>query len=218
LSGLLVKSAQQMVVTAQDLKVAGIEVPLFVGGAALTRKFTATRIAAEYGGLTLYAKDAMDGLDLANQLFSAPTREALVERVRREQATLVASAAGGAEPAPATAAPMPARRLERVAVPAPPDLERHVLRDVPLSHVFPYLNLQMLYGKHLGLRGLVERLLESGDAKALELREYVRSHALQARAIECAEACAEMLHARLRTLWGSPDSPELSIAGKLKAR
>src|SRR5207249_1261899 len=73
----------------------------------------------------------------------------------------------------ATAAPMPARRLERVAVPAPPDLERHVLRDVPLSHVFPYLNLQMLYGKHLGLRGLVERLLESGDAKALELREIV---------------------------------------------
>src|SRR5205814_3624603 len=79
LSGLLVKSAQQMVVTAQDLKAAGIDIPLFVGGAALTKKFTATRIAAEYGGLTLYAKDAMDGLDLANQLFSALTREGLAE-------------------------------------------------------------------------------------------------------------------------------------------
>jgi len=63
LSGLLVKSAHQMVVTAQDLRVAAIEIPLFVGGAALTRKFAATRIAAEYGGLTLYAKDAMEGLD-----------------------------------------------------------------------------------------------------------------------------------------------------------
>jgi len=31
----------------------------------------------------------------------------------------------------------------------------------------------MLYGKHLGLRGLVERLLESGDTKALELKEIV---------------------------------------------
>src|SRR3989338_1249703 len=90
LSGLLVKSAQQMVVTAQDLLVAGIDIPLFVGGAALTKKFTATRIAPEYGGLTLYARDAMDGLDLANQLFSAVTREALVERVRREQAALAA--------------------------------------------------------------------------------------------------------------------------------
>src|SRR5207253_1896041 len=47
LSGLLVKSAQQLVVTAQDLRVAGIDIPLFVGGAALTKKFTATRIAAE---------------------------------------------------------------------------------------------------------------------------------------------------------------------------
>ncbi|HSB40557.1 MAG TPA: homocysteine S-methyltransferase family protein, partial [Methylomirabilota bacterium] len=92
LSGLLVKSAQQMVITAQDLRAAGIEAPLFVGGAALTRKFTATRIAAEYGGLTLYAKDAMDGLDLANRLFSATTREALIERVRAEQAALRAGA------------------------------------------------------------------------------------------------------------------------------
>ena len=310
LSGLLVKSAQQMVVTAQDLRVAAIEIPLFVGGAALTKKFAATRIAAEYGGLTLYAKDAMEGLDLANQLFSAPTREALVARIRREQAGLAASAAGALEPAPVPAAPAP-RRLERVAVLAPPDLERHVLRDVPLIHLYPYLNLQMLYGKHLGVRGLVERLLEAGDPKVLEVHEivealkrdavghgllkahgvyrwyraraagdtvtlfdgsgreaarfefprqkdggrlcladyvrddaddylalfavtcgagvrelasawkdrgeYVRSHALQALAIECAEAFAEMLHSRLRTLWGFPDPPDLTISEKLKA-
>ena len=50
LSGLLVKSAQQMVTTAEDLRAAGIEVPLLVGGAALTRNFTATRIARAYGG------------------------------------------------------------------------------------------------------------------------------------------------------------------------
>jgi 5-methyltetrahydrofolate--homocysteine methyltransferase len=169
----------------------------------------------------------------------------------------------------------------------------------------------MLYGKHLGLRGSVVRLLEDGDPKAVELREvveglkseaaregllrvhavyqwfgaraagetltllgpggepvagftfprqaagerlcltdyvgedrddwvalfavtagggvreraeackqrgeYLRSHALQALAIECAEAAAEWLHARLRTLWGFPDPSELSIADKLKA-
>jgi 5-methyltetrahydrofolate--homocysteine methyltransferase len=311
LSGLLVKSAQQMVATAQDLRAAAIEIPLFVGGAALTRKFAATRIAAEYGGLTVYAKDAMEGLDLANQLFAAPTRDALVARIRREQADLVATADGSSQtaPAPPTSAPPP--RLTRVAVPTPPDLERHVLRDVPLVQLYPYLNLQMLYGKHLGLRGLVERLLDAGDPKAREVHEiveelkhdavagglirahgvyrwyrarsagdtvalfdasgsaaatfqfprqpggerlcladfvrddaddylalfavtcgggvralaaelkdrgeYVRSHALQALAIECAEAFAEMLHSRLRTLWGFPDAPELPISEKLKA-
>jgi len=310
LSGLLVKSAQQMVVTAQDLRVAGVDIPLFVGGAALTRKFTATRIAAEYGGVTLYAKDAMDGLDLANRLFSAVSRDALLERLRAEQAALVAGAAEAAPARPAAPAERPAG-VPSVEPPAPPDLERHVVRDVPLTHVYPYLNLQMLYGKHLGLRGSVVRLLEEGEAKAVELREvvealkreaaregllhvhavyqwfrarasgetltllgsggepvggftfprqpggerlcltdyvradrddwvalfavtagggvreraeawkqhgeYLRSHALQALAIECAEAAAEWLHARLRTLWGFPDPPELSIADKLKA-
>src|SRR5262245_2414430 len=140
LSGLLVKSAQQMVVTAQDLRAAGVEVPLFVGGAALTRKFTATRIASEYGGLTLYAKDAMDGLDLANRLFSATTREALVEHLRAEQESLRAAGDGGEAPAvEARPAAPPRSAVSRiVSVPAPPDLELHVLRDVPLSHVFPY--------------------------------------------------------------------------------
>ena len=171
LSGLLVKSAQQMVVTAQDLKNAGIDIPLFVGGAALTRKFTATRIAPQYGGLTLYARDAMDGLDLANQLFSPGTRDALVARIGREQATLAAADGAGdgrASGRPATAVERP--RIAKAEVKEPPDLELHVLREIPLAHIFPYLNLQMLLGKHLGLRGLVGRLLEEGDARALELR------------------------------------------------
>src|SRR5207248_3424674 len=59
LSGLLVKSAQQMVTTASDLKDAGIEIPLLVGGAALSAKFTQTKIAPSYGKAVCYAKDAM---------------------------------------------------------------------------------------------------------------------------------------------------------------
>jgi 5-methyltetrahydrofolate--homocysteine methyltransferase len=315
LSGLLVKSAQQMVITAQDLRAAGVEIPLFVGGAALTRKFTATRIATEYGGLTLYAKDAMDGLDLANRLFSATTRDALIERVRAEQEALRAGV-DAVETAPAAApAGHPARSaVSRAApIPTPPDLAPHVLRSVPLTHIFPYLNLQMLLGRHLGLKGSVGRLLEQGDPKAVEINavvtglereavekgllqanglyrfyeaaaagddlllfdggvevarfhfprqpagerlcladyvseqgsgetdyvalfaltcgtgvrelaerwkqdgQYLRSHALQALAIETAEAFAEMLHARLRTQWGFPDPPGLTLSDKLKA-
>ncbi len=315
LSGLLVKSAQQMVITAQDLRAAGVEIPLFVGGAALTRKFTATRIASEYGGLTLYAKDAMDGLDLANRLFGATTRDALVDRLRADQEALRA----GSEAVAAAAAPAPVTGPSRSAVsrtapvPTPPDLKPHLLRNVPLTHIFPYLNLQMLLGRHLGVKGSVARLLEQGDAKTVEINEvveqlereaigqgliqanglyrfyeaaaagddlvlsdegaeiarfhfprqaagerlclsdyareqgsgekdyvalfavtcgagvrdlaerwkeeghYLRSHALQALAIETAEAFAEMLHARLRTQWGFPDPPGLPLQDKLKA-
>ena len=49
LSGLLVKSAQMMVATAQDLKTAGIDCPILVGGAALSNRFTRMKIAPEYG-------------------------------------------------------------------------------------------------------------------------------------------------------------------------
>jgi 5-methyltetrahydrofolate--homocysteine methyltransferase len=60
-----------------------------------------------------------------------------------------------------------------------------------------------------GVRQLSERWKEEG--------EYLRSHAIQALAIELAEALAEMLHARLRTQWGFPDPPGLALEDKLKA-
>src|SRR5438067_1591808 len=75
LSGLLVKSAQQMVITANDLKDAGIVVPMLVGGAALSAKFTQTKIAPSYGKAVCYAKDAMTGLRLMNELMDPATRE-----------------------------------------------------------------------------------------------------------------------------------------------
>jgi len=232
--------------------------------------------------------------------------------VRAEQAALARGAAAADAPRPATPPVRATAVVPRVDPSVPPDLEAHVLRNVPLAQIYPYLNLQMLYGKHLGLRGLVSRLLADGDPKAHELHEvvetlkaevvrdhllradgvyrwfraraegetlrlfgpdarevgrftfprqsagerlcltdyvrddlddyialfvvtcgigvreraqawkeqgaYLRSHALQALAIESAEAFAEMLHARLRTLWGFPDPPELPIEDKLKAR
>src|SRR5207249_4163050 len=85
LSGLLVKSAQQMVVTAEDLKAAGVRCPVLVGGAALSAKFTAAKIAPAYASLVCYANDAMAGLDLANKLMSEETREAMAAKAQAEE-------------------------------------------------------------------------------------------------------------------------------------
>src|SRR6202021_1773676 len=90
LSGLLVKSAQQMVTTAGDLRDAGIELPLLVGGAALSDKFTRSKIAPSYAGLTIYAKDAMTGLRLMNENMDPAGLEKLLE---------IASNGGAAQPA-----------------------------------------------------------------------------------------------------------------------
>ncbi|BBW97168.1 methionine synthase [Geobacillus sp. FSL W8-0032] len=162
LSGLLVKSAQQMVVTAQDLRQAGVSTPILVGGAALTRKFTENKIAPEYDGIVLYAKDAMDGLALANQI-----QQGEIDYQKKETV--------GHEPARTAAVAAAAKSNVSTDVPVyvPADLDRHVLRNVPLDHVLPYVNWQMVLGHHLGLKGKVKRLLEEKDEKALALKAVV---------------------------------------------
>jgi 5-methyltetrahydrofolate--homocysteine methyltransferase len=310
LSGLLVKSAQQMVATAEDLRTAGIEVPILVGGAALSRKFTENRIAHAYGGPVIYCRDAMDGLEVAHRLMDPARREALLaERARRGTA-----AGPAAAPPPVSAAPVPVWR--EVEVPTPPDLDLHVLDKTSHAEVYRFLNPQMLYAKHLGLRGSVQRLRERGDVKTAKLEEtvealkteaaargllapralyqffaawsegdevvladrpggmerarfsfprqtardrlcladwvaprsagradylaafvttagggvrdqaeqwkaageYLKSYALQALAIESAEAMAELVHRTLRGLWGFPDPPGLSDRELFQAR
>jgi 5-methyltetrahydrofolate--homocysteine methyltransferase len=176
LSGLLVKSAQQMVTTAQDLREAGIDVPLLVGGAALTRKFASNRISPEYEGLVLYAKDAMDGLDLVNRLNDPAYKSQLIEQLRESRSrSLTESETPSSMVNPTEAIPLPTRSDVSLDVPVylPPDLERHVLRDYPVGHLQPYVNLRMLLGKHLGLKGNVERLLQEKDPKATELLRVV---------------------------------------------
>ena len=171
LSGLLVKSAQQMVITAEDLRAAGISLPLLVGGAALTPNFTYRRILPTYQTLVLYAKDAMEGLELANRL-AEPEGRAELQKLVDER---VAKLGKAPEKAPRPAAPVSAVRSPTVDV-AParqaPDLERHELA-LRLHELWPYLNPQMLYGKHLGLQGNVHRLIESGDPKLLKLQDIV---------------------------------------------
>ena len=84
LSGLLVKSAQMMVETVRDFNQDGVAVPVLVGGAALSNRFTRLRIAPEYGGLVAYAPDAMTGLALANTIQEADERAQLAASLEAE--------------------------------------------------------------------------------------------------------------------------------------
>ncbi|MDM5225544.1 methionine synthase [Cytobacillus sp. NJ13] len=172
LSGLLVKSAQQMVITAHDMKQAGIDIPILVGGAALSRKFTDTKISKEYDGLVLYAKDAMNGLSLANQLQEPEEAEKLrIQQAEKQAAVLNAvpfdrgSVAVAVKPKPTVSTKVP--------VFVPKDLKRHLLKTYSLSHVEPYINKQMLIGHHLGLKGNLQKLLAEKDEKAIKINTMV---------------------------------------------
>jgi len=171
LSGLLVKSAQQMVVTAGDLREHQIRVPLLVGGAALSEKYTNGKIGPAYGEAVCYAKDAMTGLKLLNEIMDPATREPVLrahthvaEPVEMERA---------AEPE----FPVTENRSRKVRtdipIPEAPYLDRR-MRDVPhLAEIWSYINPHMLYGRHLGYKGHFEKHLAEHNEKALELYHMV---------------------------------------------
>ena len=312
LSGLLVKSAQQMVTTAGDFKDAGINVPLLVGGAALSERFTKTKIGPSYGAPTFYAKDAMTGLRLMNEITDPDiSADILLRHIFNDAPVEVA-------PQEQPAIPSGERRSPKVhtdiAIPPAPYLDVRA-RTIPnLTEVWSYINPFMLYGRHLGFKGNFEKLLNDRDPKALELYhfvedvktkalqfmkvrgiwrffeaeraenmlhlfepgqkmpleifpfgrqaksdglclsdfvldpqngrrdhiamfvvsagenvleqsqaakargDYLEAHALQALAIETAEAAAEWLHRRLREEWGFPDPPAMTMQERFTSR
>ena len=178
LSGLLVKSAQEMVVTADELRAAGVDIPIFVGGAALTERFTYGRIANAYAGVdreggVFYARDAMSGLDMANRLFDKEQRSGLFSMLTTKKAEVAAFAAQPVIAAPA-ATSSTAFKIDAVEPPRPPDTQLHVKQDIALEEVWPLINPMMLYARHLGLKGKIHELIAAGDKRAIELRETVK--------------------------------------------
>jgi 5-methyltetrahydrofolate--homocysteine methyltransferase len=318
LSGLLVKSTQQMAITAADLNAAGIRVPLLVGGAALSDRFTRTKIAPAYSEAVCYAKDAMAGLHLMNQLMDPVKREATLAAHRPSPEVSDLPNAGATGPGLSGAGGT--RRSDRVRtdlpIPSAPYQERK-LRAVPqLAEVWSYINPHMLYGRHLGYKSNFPKDLAEHQPKALELfhkveevkeeaarfmkvkavwqffpaeregnaihlfsssgrpatplhtfhfarqprenglclsdyildaeergrdhlvlfvvtagagirekseewkrvGEFFKAHALQALALETAEACAEWLHRRIREDWGFPDPPALTMQDRFTSK
>ena len=310
LSGLLVKSAQQMVITAGDLREAGVSVPVLVGGAALSDSFTRRKIAPSYESPVCYAKDAMSGLSLMSRLMDPEERSVVVD----EHAPSKDDRPAAAEEAPVISLKRSSRARTDVPLLASPYRER-MKREVPqLDEVWSYLNPQMLYSRHMGLQGSFEKKIAERDPKALELRaimedvkdeardflkvravwqffdvesegntirifgngsaspsgefcfprqrrndglsladfvvpssnglrdsvaafvvgagegireraeqykesgEYLKSHAIQALAIETAEAAAEWLHRRIREDWGFGDPPDMTMLDRFKSK
>jgi len=201
LSGLLVKSAQQMVITANDLKDAGISIPLLVGGAALSGKFTQTKIAPSYGNAVCYAKDAMTGLRLMNELMDPATRETVL-RAHGEvtsgvsvTTTVTVKELPGVTRSPKVRADLPIQAVGY--------LDRKVRLVPDLHELWSYINPFMLFGRHLGYRGNFEQQLAAREPKAVELfaaMKEVKEEAAKFMKVRAvwqffeAEAEAEQLH------------------------
>ena len=197
LSGLLVKSAQQMVITAADLKAAGITVPMLVGGAALSDKFTRGKIAPAYADgasvplagsnekatgtvappIVVYCRDAMNGLATMNKLMDPAERAKLHSACGSDLRVATGSTVAVAEPESTTRSTR-VRILPPLPVPYP---DRKVIAVPNLTEVWSYINPQMLFVRHLGFKSNFERALEARDPKALELHHAVEEVKAEAK-------------------------------------
>ncbi len=138
MSGLLVKSAAIMAENMKVLEAAGIRVPVFLGGAALTPGFVAEACQPSYSAPVVYCRDAFEGLT---------HMRTYRETGHLPMAQLSAPAATLQSP---DAPPVTIEFLEPP--PTPPFLGWRVVRDINLHNVYPLLNETALIRGRWGYR------------------------------------------------------------------
>ena len=154
MSGLLVKSTLIMRENLQELNTRGLaQIPVLLGGAALTRTYVERDLRGVYEGKVFYGKDAFEGLHTLDRLVELKRSGDVDEAFGRE--------AGGRD--------LPPRRSERevpdVVVPArspevtaenplfvPPFVGSRVVRGVALDQIAGYVNETALFRNQWGYR------------------------------------------------------------------
>ncbi|GBR09990.1 methionine synthase [Gluconobacter frateurii] len=186
MSGLLVKSTVIMRENLEEMRRQGFDVPVILGGAALTRNYVEEECALSYGGKepgrVAYARDAFDGLSLMDKisqkefdgyLSAIQTRRAGKASRKNARAPETAETRGFGVVDPAAAR----ERRNRVAGELPP-LEPPFwgarLVEATPNAVLPFLNERSLYQFQWGFRKQGRTLEEFMDYAKTELRPVLK--------------------------------------------
>lgn len=145
MSGLLVKSVAVMKENLEEMNAVGIDVPVLLGGAALTKDYAISDLATLYKGKLFYCKDAFAGLNTMDSIMGGGMEAAFskqqAEGARRKE---LRETKGYVAPDVST---LPAKSDVRTdnPVPLPPFWGRREVRDIPLEQLFPYINPNALF-------------------------------------------------------------------------
>jgi 5-methyltetrahydrofolate--homocysteine methyltransferase len=88
LSGLITPSLDEMVNVARELKRAGINTPLLIGGATTSREHTAIKLAEHYDGPMVHVGDASLVTTVCSDLLNPSKREGFIGDLKTEQAEM----------------------------------------------------------------------------------------------------------------------------------
>jgi 5-methyltetrahydrofolate--homocysteine methyltransferase len=160
MSGLLVKSTVVMRENLEEMSRQGLEIPVLLGGAALTRNYVEDDCVRAYAcGRVAYAKDAFDGLHLMDRVTGNAFDDFLgaLQAKRSGKARNSQRVLGRADERafrPVDVALVQARRRRLTAnhpVPEPPFWGARVVESAPKA-VVPFINERSLYQLQWGFR------------------------------------------------------------------
>ncbi|MCB9943998.1 MAG: methionine synthase [Geminicoccaceae bacterium] len=164
MSGLLVKSTVVMRENLEEMTRERLDIPVVLGGAALTRGYVEDDCAKAYGtGKVAYARDAFDGLHLMDLVARGKLDEHLASRKpasRRKQRTLEhLDPQSLMRPVDVEGTRLRRNELQvGIRSPEPPFLGARVIEHVEVKALLPYLNDNMLYQFHWGYKKNGKRL------------------------------------------------------------
>lgn len=161
MSGLLVKSTVIMRENLEELTRLSINIPVFLGGAALTRKYVEEDCTKAYGtGGVAYAPDAFDGLNLMGVVVEGKFESHLAKlaekhshrpKKKRKQKENTEQS----EVRPVDLKEIKLKRAElakEVDVPSPPFWGPRIVEDISLQSLPLYLNETMLFHFQWGFK------------------------------------------------------------------
>ena len=171
MSGLLVKSVVVMEENLRELNELNIEVPILLGGAALSRKYAEGHLRNIYQGPLYYGKDAFEGLRIMNAIADRSvadldheiqkritsrgwdTRSGASNASARKTAVNGASEPDDAAPADSDLATLIRSDVTRsVDLPNPPFLGTRVINSVQLDEIYPFINTNALFRGQWGFK------------------------------------------------------------------
>ncbi|MDP8936148.1 MAG: methionine synthase, partial [Actinomycetota bacterium] len=166
MSGLLVKSTLIMRENLEELNRRGLsEVPVVLGGAALTRRYVERDLREVYEGRVFYGKDAFEGLRTVDRLMEIKRSGVDDPSFGREPMGRVVSSW---EERGDAAADIPARSPEvddTNPVFAPPFLGSRVVKGIALDEIAAYLNETALFRNQWQYRPLKDGQKVESDAE-----------------------------------------------------
>ncbi|KQU49674.1 methionine synthase [Sphingomonas sp. Leaf339] len=143
LSGLITPSLDEMVTVAEEMKRAGMTMPLLIGGATTSKVHTALRISPAYDGPIVHVLDASRAVGVATTLVSDTGRDAYVESVAAEYQKVRDARAGKGQNDLLPLADARARGFVAdmaLKAPAPVSPGLHVFDDWDLADLRPYID------------------------------------------------------------------------------